>query len=400
MTEVIQTALAIDGGTPSRGTMLPYGGLSIDEDDIETVSDVLRSDWLTTGPQVPRFEAAVGELLSASHAVAFSSGTAALHAAAFAAGLRPGDEAITTPLTFAATANCVVYQGAKPTFADIQADTLNIDPVDIAARITPRTKAILPVDFAGLPADLDPIMSLADKHNLVVIEDACHSLGAEYKGRKLGTISHMTVFSFHPVKHITSGEGGMVLTEDPKLAQRMRTFRHHGVVVPDPEHPWNYAIDELGYNYRITDIQCALGSSQLGKLGLFQDRRNALARRYRDALKGSPYVTLPTIPDDRQHGWHIFEVLLNLGSLTVDRDQVMGAMRGENIGVQLHYPLVHLHPYYRRSFGYGEGMCPVAESQLGRLMTLPIFPRMTDKDQDDVLIALEKVFKVYGRSGV
>ena len=398
MRKVIPEPLAINGGVPVRPSPLPYGRHSIDEDDIAAVVRVLRSGWLTTGPRVAEFETAVAEYVGARYAVAFSSGTAALHAAAFAADLGPGDEAITTPLTFAATASCIAFQGAKPVFADVSPESLNIDPQDVARRITSRTKAILPVDFAGCPVELDAIMDLADRHGLTVIEDACHALSAQYKGRNLGTISHMSVFSFHPVKHITSGEGGMVLTNDETLAERMKTFRHHGMVYPDREHPWNYEIREIGYNYRVTDMQCALGLSQLHKLEGFLQRREALARRYQDHLADSPFVSLPVAPDYVRHAWHLFVALLNIETLSADRDTVMGALRGENIGVQLHYPLVHLHPYYRRTWGYSEGTCPVAESLFHRLITLPLFPAMSDDDQEDVLRALDKVLTTFSSS--
>ena len=397
MKKVTPERLAVDGGRPVRETLLPYGRASVDESDIASVVEVMRSEWLTTGPKVAEFEEAVAGYAGAKYGVAFSSGTAALHGAAFAAGVEQGDEAITTPLTFAATANCVAYQGAKPVFADISSGSLNIDPDSVAACITPRTKAILPVDFAGCPADLDAIMELAESRGLVVIEDACHALGAEYNGRKLGSISHMNVFSFHPVKHITSGEGGMVLTNDPKLAERMRVFRHHGMARPDARRPWNYEIREIGYNYRITDIQCALGLSQLPRLDSFLERRRVLADRYNAILADSPFITLPDVPDNARHAWHIFVVLLNLQRLSADRDTIMEAMHAENINVQLHYPLVHLHPYYRRMWRYGEGLCPVAESISPMLMTLPLFPDMSDDDHADVLHALDKVFAVYSR---
>ena len=384
-------ALAIDGGRPVRDELLPYGRQSLDEADIAACVDVLRSPWLTTGPRIAEFEGAVADYAGAAHAVAFSSGTSALHAAAAAAGLGPGDEAITTPLTFAATANCVAYQGAQPVFADIHANTLNISAEEIERRITPRTKAILPVDFAGLPADLDAIMDVAERHGLLVIEDAAHALGATHGGRHVGSISHMTVFSFHPVKQITTAEGGMVLTDRADLAERLRRFRNHGIVYTDKRFPWNYEIPELGYNYRITDIQCALGVSQLTKLDGFVDRRNVLARRYASTLAESSFLELPDANGDARHAWHLFVVLLELERLSVGRDEVMEAMRAENIGVQLHYPLVHLQPYYRERWGYGDGDCPVAEALSPRLMTIPLFPAMTEADQDQVVEALDKV---------
>jgi len=265
-----EATLAIHGGQPVRKTLLPYGHQNIDEDDIRAVVEVLRSDWITTGPKVAEFEEAFAEYVGARYAVSFSSGTAALHGAAFAASLGPGDEAITTPMTFCATANCVLYQGARPVFADVCPDTLNLDPDEVGRRITSHTKAILPVDYAGHPADLDPLLELADRHGLVVIEDACHALGAEYKGRRVGSISHMTMFSFHPVKHITTGEGGMVTTNDVELARRLRMFRNHGIDSDarqrQAQGQWYYEMVALGYNYRLTDIGCALGLSQLRRL--------------------------------------------------------------------------------------------------------------------------------------
>jgi perosamine synthetase len=283
-----QEVLAIDGGIPVRKTMLPYGRQSISEDDIQAVVDVLRSDWLTTGPKVLEFEEALAARVGAKYAVSFSSGTAALHGAAFAAGLKPGDEAITSPLTFAATANCVLYQGARPVFADVSPDTLNLDPDRLAERITPNTRAILPVDYAGHPADLDPILALAERHGLTVIDDACHALGAEYKGRRAGSIAHMSVFSFHPVKHVATGEGGMVTTDRADLAENLRRFRNHGISSDARQRhasgQWHYEMVQLGFNYRLTDIACALGISQLKKLEANLARRREIAARYTAAF--------------------------------------------------------------------------------------------------------------------
>ena len=270
-TPVSPQALAINGGSPVRATFLPYGRQSVDEADIQAVVDVLRSDWLTTGPKVAEFEEAFAARVGAAHAVSFSSGTAALHAAAFAAGLKSGDEAITTPLTFAATANCVLYQGATPVFADVCEDTLNLDPERVEAKISPKTRAILPVDYAGHPADLTPILEIARRHELVVIEDACHALGAEYDGRRVGSIADMTVFSFHPVKHITTGEGGMVATNDPQFAETLRRFRNHGISSDARQRQsagqWHYEMVLLGFNYRLPDIGCALGDSTTEEAG-------------------------------------------------------------------------------------------------------------------------------------
>ena len=396
------TPLAIDGGPPVRAAGLPYGRHDVGDDDVAAVAAVLRSDAITQGRQVALFEQAVADYCDAEHAVAFSTGTAALHAACAAAGLGPGDEAITTPLTFAATANAVAYCGATPVFADIRHDTLNIDPRAVEKRLSARTKVILPVDFAGQPADLDAIREIADDRGAITIEDACHALGARSRGRKIGRLSTMTVFSFHPVKHVTTGEGGMVVTADAGLAARLRTFRHHGIEYPDPARPWRYEIRQLGQNYRLTDFQCALGLSQLRSLDERLERRRVLSRSYDAALRGLKEVRLPAVAAEDVHAWHIFVVLLELERLRVDRDAAIRALRAENIGVTVHYPLVHQHPFYRERYGYGEGLCPVAEAIAPRLLTLPLFPSMTEGDVADVVTALDKVlaaFKADGASG-
>jgi len=380
-----------------RDTWLPYGHHWIDEEDIASVAQALRSDWITQGPRVEEFERAIAAYCGARYGIAFSSGTAALHAACTVAGLGPDDEAITTPLTFVATANAVVYCGAKPVFADVQIRTLNIDPEQVERRITAKTKAILPVDFAGQPANLDEILDLARKHHLVVIEDACHALGAEYKGRKIGSASPMTVFSFHPVKHITAGEGGMVLTDDSEVAQRLKSLRHHGISYSDSQRPWAYQIPRLGYNYRLSDIHCALGRSQLRRLASGLSRRREIATAYTRSLSNLEQVSLLEPSLDIRHAWHLFIVLLNLEKLSTDRDTVIEALRAENIGATLHYPLVHLHPFYRKHFGYGEGLCPVAEALAPRMVTLPMFPAMTDSDVDDVVTAVGKVLHHFSR---
>ena len=389
--------LAIFGGRPVRETLLPYARHTVEADDIAAVTKVLAGDWLTQGPVVGSFEAALAAFSGVAHAVVFSSGTAALHGACWAAGLGPGDEAITTPLTFAATANAVVYQGARPVFADIDGASLNVDPEAVKQVATERTRAILPVDFAGLPCEYDILLPLARERGWVVIEDAAHSLGARYNERPVGSLADMTVFSFHPAKLITSGEGGAVLTNSHEFAERLRRMRHHGIRYDDSERPWRYEIEQPGNNYRITDFQCALGISQLRKLDKFWGKRDRLARRYEDRLAESPFVDLPALPAGRRHAWHLFLVLLRLERLTSDQDTILKALRAENIGVQLHYGLVHLHPFYRERFGYGPGLCPVAEGIEHRLVTLPLFPSMTERDQDDVLMALDKVFSHFAR---
>jgi perosamine synthetase len=391
--------LAIDGGRPVRKTFLPYGRQSIDESDIQAVVEVLRSDWLTTGPKVAEFEEAFAAWVGSKYAISFSSGTAALHGAAFAAGLKPGDEAITSPMTFAATANCVLYQGATPVFADVSPDTLNLDPEDCARRITPRTRAILPVDYSGHPADLNAIMELAQDRDLVVIEDACHALGAEYRGRRVGGISHMTVFSFHPVKHLTTGEGGMVTTDNPKYAETLRRFRNHGISSDarqrQRDDEWFYEMTLLGFNYRLTDIACALGIRQLQRLELNLARRRQIAARYNAAFAHTPELLSPQVREDVSPAWHLYPIRLQLEHLRRGRGEIFRALRAENIGVNVHYIPVHRHPYYRDRFGYKEGAHLVAEQAYECLISLPMFHGMSNDDVDDVVLATSKVMAAF-----
>ena len=387
--------IALEGGAPVRATWLPYGRQDIDAADIAAVTEALTGDWITQGPAVARFEQALSAVAGARHVVAVANGTAALHTAYWAAGFGPGDEVVTTPLTFAATANALVHQGARPVFADIDPRTLNLDPDAVRRVVTPRTRAIVAVDFAGLPCDYDELRALADASGLRLLADAAHSLGGAYRDRPVGALADLTTFSFHPVKLITSGEGGAVATDDDALAERLRRVRHHGIRPGDATQPWRYDIEAPGHNARLTDFQSALGASQLARLATFWTARDRLARRYRDRLAGSPFVELPELPAERRHGWHLFVVLLRLPALRVDRDTVLRALRAENIGAQLHYPMVHTHSFYRDTFGYGPGLCPVAESIGDRLITLPLFPAMTEADQDDVLRALDRVFARY-----
>ncbi len=393
--------LAAQGGPPVRKTLLPYGRQSIDESDIQAVIETLRSDWLTTGPKVAEFEEAMAAWVGAKYAVTFSSGTAALHAAAFAAGLQPGDEAITSPLTFAATANCVLYQGATPVFADVVDDTLNLDPELAASRTTSRTKAILPVDYAGHPADLDSILQLAELHGLIVIEDACHALGAEYRGRRVGSVAHMTVFSFHPVKHLTTGEGGMVTTDNPVFAEILRRFRNHGISSDARERQgagqWHYEMVLLGFNYRLTDMACALGLQQMKRLEANLERRRQIAARYAVEFRNISGVRPPQTRPDVNPAWHLYPIRLDLPRLSAGRGEVFRALRAENIGVNVHYIPVHRHPYYRDRFGYKGGEYPVAEAAYERLISLPMFHGMTDGDIEDVVRAVRKVLAHFER---
>lgn len=366
---------------------LPYGRQIIDDADIEAVVDVLRSDWLTTGPAVEQFEADVCAYTGASYGVAVANGTAALHAAMFALGIGKGDEVIVTPMTFAASANCILYQGGTPVFADVDAATLLLDPAAAEAAITPRTKAIIAVDYAGQPCDWDRLRAIADKHHLSLVADGCHALGAAYRGRRVGTLADVTVFSFHPVKHITTGEGGMAVTNDAALAARMRAFRGHGITSTASQREksgaWFYEMTELGYNYRITDFQCALGSSQLKKLEGWIEKRNQLAQAYDTALAGSTVLPL-TKRNDIRHAYHLYVVR------TPDRDAAFKRLRAQGIGANVHYVPVHLHPYYQR-LGYKKGLCPVAETAYDEILTLPLWPGMDDSDT-------ERVARIIGES--
>ena len=389
--------LAIDGGAPVRGTLLPYAHQVIDQRDIEAVTAALRSDWLTTGPRVPAFEAGLAAKTGARHAVAFSSGTAALHGAAAVAGLGPGDEAITSPMTFVASANAILYVGATPRFADVEPGSLLIAPDAVAAAVTPRTKAIVPVDYAGQPADYPALRAIADRAPggpLTIIADASHSLGATFDGRPVGTLADLTVLSLHPAKILTTGEGGAVLTDRDDLAAALRRFRNHGIETElAARRDWTYAMVDLGFNYRLTDIAAALGSAQLERLEEWLARRRHLAARYVERLAGHPVLELPEVDERADPSWHFMFLQLHLEMLTVDRGTIYHALRAEGIGVNVHYIPVHLHPFYRARF---PGLSfPVAEAAYDRLLTLPLHAGMSDADLDDVVAALDKVSSAY-----
>jgi perosamine synthetase len=393
--------LAIHGGKPVRERLLPYGRQSLDDADIKAVVEVLKSDWLTTGPKVGEFEEHFAAWVGARHAVSFSSGTAALHGAAFAAGLAPGDEAITTSMTFCATANCILYQGAKPIFADVSPDTLNLDPTKVSQKLSISTKAIITVDYAGHPAELEGLSELAKQHKALLVEDASHALGAEYRGKRVGGIADMTVFSFHPVKHLTTGEGGMVTTSDVGLAETLRRFRNHGISsearARQEAGQWFYEMVLIGFNYRLTDIACALGLSQLQKLSANLARRREIAAQYKAAFQDLPPIVTPAVRADANPAWHLYPIRLNLEMLTATRAEIFRALRAENVGVNVHYIPVHLHPYYRDKFGHREGECPVAEAAYERLISLPMFHGMTDADVADVVQAVSKVNSHYAK---
>ncbi len=361
---------------------LPYGRQWVDEDDIQAVVDVLRGDFLTTGPAVTEFERALCHATSAGHAVAVNSGTAALHAAYFAAGVRADDEIITTALTFAATANAARYLGANVRFVDIDPSTGNIDPSLIEAAITPKTKIIVPVDFTGWPADYDAINDIARRHNLKVVADAAHSLGGNRRGVPVGKLADLTCVSSHPVKPVTTGEGGAVLTDDAELAETCRRFRSHGIERrPEKFHtqsgPWWHEQHELGFNYRLTDIQAALGTSQLRRLSAFIDRRRQIAKAYLEGLADLTRVTLPPTESLGESGWHLF--ILRIEGGEARRSKLFDALRDRGLLVQVHYLPVYWHPYYQ-DLGYQRGLCAHAEAYYESAVSLPIFPRMSDDD--------------------
>jgi len=397
----ISDKLAIEGGVPVRTETLPYGRHSVTDDDIESVVRVLRSDWLTTGPLVAEFEGAVAKATGADHAVVVSNGTAALHSATYALAIGPGDEVAVPAMTFAASANCVVYQGGKPVFVDVDPDTLTMDPTSLRDRITPKTKALITVDYAGQPCDYDEILKIARQHNLRVIDDACHAIGGSYKGRPVGTLTNLSTFSFHPVKHVTSGEGGAITTNDETLAQRMRIFRNHGITTDHwqraKQQSWFYEMVDLGYNYRLSDINCALGLSQLTRLQQGISRRREIANAYDSAFASTPEISPLSVMPDVYHAYHIYVVQVNLDLLDANRDQVAAALRAEGIGINVHYVPVHLHPFYQSQFGTGIGDCPAAEKAYERMITLPIFPDMSEKDTSDVITAVQRVMNRYSK---
>lgn len=416
---------------------IPYGRQSINDDDIQAVLEVLKSDFLTTGPKIEEFEKKVADYTGAKYAVAIANGTAALHAACFAAGISDGDEVITTPITFAASANCAFYCGARPVFADIDPDTYNIDPADIERKITDRTKALIPVHYSGQPCDMDRIGAIAKKHGLIVIEDAAHALGASYKGRKIGSISDMTTFSFHPVKHITTGEGGMILTNDEKLYERLKLFRTHGITreeaylqhglewkngqsdrtygvqengafcgkaeqkgqslgrnterrrdPADYAGPWYYEQVDLGYNYRITDIQCALGISQMNRLDAFVERRRKLVERYNEAFCSNPDLVIPKQLAGAESSWHLYVLQV----LHHSRREVFEKLRSAGIGVNVHYIPVYTFPYYQQN-GYQDVFCEHAEELYRHIISLPLYPDLTEEQQDIVIETVRSILE-------
>lgn len=369
---------------------LSYGRQIIDEEDIQAVVDTLRSPFLTQGPKIVEFEQAIARYVGSKYAVAFCNGTAALHAACYAAGIEEGDEVITTPITFAASANCVRYVGGTVVFADIDPQTYNIDTTEIEKKITSRTKAIIPVDFTGQPADMDKIMEIAKKHNLTVIEDGAHSLGAVYKGRKVGTLADMTMFSFHPVKPITTAEGGIIVTDNEDYYRKLQLFRSHGIEKTDhaiQQGDWYYEMTDLGYNYRMTDIQAALGLSQLKKIENFIHRRHEIVEMYNNGFEDNPNFIIPKQLEGTISGWHLYMIQLKV---TKSRQEVFNKMRNRNIGVHVHYIPVYWHPYYQ-NLGYEKGICPIAEHWYNNVLTLPIHPSLSNKEIEFIINSLKEI---------
>ena len=392
--------LAVFGGIPVFDKKIGYGHQYIDDNDIQAVVDVLKSDYLTCGPKIEEVEKKLCEITGAKHAVLIANGTAALHAACFAAGIGPGDEVITTPITFAASANCALYCGGKPVFADINPETYNIDPDSIEKCITDKTKAIVAVDFTGQAVEIKRIKEICNKHNLLFIEDAAHSLGTKYDGEPVGSLADMTEFSFHPVKTCTAGEGGAVTTNDDELYKKLGLFRTHGItrnqdlMDKESEGSWYYQQVALGYNYRMTDIQAALLSSQLDKLNMFAKRRKELVKRYNEAFKLIPEITVQKEIPESDTVRHLYILQFNLEMLKCGRREIFDALQAEGVGVNVHYIPTYTFPYYR-SLGYKPGICPNAEKLYERMISIPLYYSLSDEQQNKVIEAVKKVIDYY-----
>ena len=391
---------AIAGGTPVRDTKLFYGHQYIDEADVKAVTEVLTSDYLTCGPKVTELERKLCELTGAKYAVVCSNGTAALHIAAMAAGVSEGDELITTPITFAASANCGLYCGAKPVFADINPNTYNIDPKSVQEKITDKTKAVVAVDFTGQAVELDELLSMCHEKGITLIEDGAHSIGTKYKGKMVGSIADMTTFSFHPVKTVTGGEGGAVLTNSDELYEKLVLYRAHGItreaklLERKPHGPWYYEQIDLGYNYRLTDIQCALILSQLDKLEMFGARRKEIVEKYDQAFSEMPELFVQQEIPESDTTRHLYILRIRPEKLSIDRKGFFEALGAENICCNVHYIPVYYHPYYEK-LGYKKGICPNAEKLYDEIISLPLYDSLTDQDVEDVICAVKKIVEYY-----
>lgn len=392
--------LAINGGQPVRKEKIFYGRQWIDDQDVKAVAEVMKSPFITQGPQTEKLEKALCEYTGAEYAVCISNGTAALYVACVAAGIGPGDEVITTPMTFAASANCALYCGADVVFADINPVTYNIDPKSIVKKITNKTKAIVAVDFTGQAVEIDEIRKICEEHNLVFIEDAAHSIGTKYNGKQVGSLADMTTFSFHPVKTITGGEGGAILTDNEEYYKKLVLYRSHGIT-KDPdlmEHPtgevWYYEQLGLGYNFRLTDIQAALITSQLSKIDGFAQRRKEIVKRYNDAFRDMEEIIVQKEIEQSDSCRHLYIIQLNPSKLSCTRKEFFDALAAENVQPQVHYIPVYYFPYYER-LGYKRGLCPNAERIYENIMSIPLYPALTDEDVEDVIHAVKKVIGAY-----
>ena len=391
---------AIEGGTPVRETPIFYGHQYIDEADIQAVVEVMKSDYLTCGPKIGELEKKLCDVTGAKYAVVCANGTAALHIAALCAGVGEGDEVITTPITFAASANCALYCGARPVFADIDPETYNIDPAKVEAAITPRTKAVVAVDYTGQSVELGPIREICKKHGLVLIEDGAHVIGTTYKGRPNGSIADMTTFSFHPVKTVTGGEGGAVLTNDEILYKKLLLYRAHGItreeklMEHEPDGPWYYEQISLGYNYRITDMQAALIISQLDKLPMFSARRKEIVKRYDEAFRKMPELFVQREISESDTTRHLYILRIVPEKLKINRRQFFDALAAENVHCNVHYIPTYYFPYYEK-LGYERGLCPNAEKLYEEIMSIPLYYGLSDEDVEDVIRAVKKVVAYY-----
>ena len=391
---------AIEGGTPVRETPIFYGHQYIDEADIQAVVEVMKSDYLTCGPKIGELEKKLCDVTGAKYAVVCANGTAALHIAALCAGVGEGDEVITTPITFAASANCALYCGARPVFADIDPETYNIDPAKVEAAITPRTKAVVAVDYTGQSVELGPIREICKKHGLVLIEDGAHVIGTTYKGRPNGSIADMTTFSFHPVKTVTGGEGGAVLTNDEILYKKLLLYRAHGItreeklMEHEPDGPWYYEQISLGYNYRITDMQAALIISQLDRLPMFSARRKEIVKRYDEAFRKMPELFVQREIPESDTTRHLYILRIVPEKLKINRRQFFDALAAENVHCNVHYIPTYYFPYYEK-LGYRRGLCPHAEKLYEEILSLPLYYAMSDEDVESVIEAVKKIVNYY-----
>jgi UDP-4-amino-4,6-dideoxy-N-acetyl-beta-L-altrosamine transaminase len=392
---------AIIGGKPIRRQFLPPFRHTIGNEEINEVVDTLKSDWITTGPKTEKFEEMFKGYVGCGHAIAVSSCTAALHLSLVANEIGEGDEVLTSPFTFAACADVIVHQNAKPVFVDIDKETYNIDPAKIEEKITEKTKAIIPVHYAGHPCEMDEILKISKEWDIVTIEDAAHAVSAIYKNKKIGTIGNITCFSFYATKNLTTGEGGMITTDDNALAEKMRILRLHGLSKDawkrySSEGSWCYEILYPGYKYNMTDIQAAIGIHQLEKLEQRQKRREEIAKNYNEAFADVPEIFIPKVRKYIRHAWHLYPIQINTNLLRIDRARFIDALAAENIGTSVHFIPIHLHPYYRDRYKFKRGDFPNAEHVYDREVSLPIYPKMTDKDVKDVIAAVKKIIGYYG----